>query len=345
MENEDNFDFVDEDPAEQAPLQAPWKVLVVDDDDQVHAITRVVFRGLSYQGRPVQLVSAMSAAAARACLAEHADFALALIDVVMETEHSGLELVQHIRDVLGNRTIRLILRTGQPGHAPEADVIVNYEIDDYKAKTELTAQKLVTAVIASLRAYAYISEIAALNANLEAMVAMRTAELEKLAMLDPLTGAGNRRHLEQRGAVEVAQMQRLGQCLAVVAFDIDHFKQVNDRYSHAAGDAVLCQVVQTVKSALRAGDFLARTGGEEFILLLPDQDLALAAQVAERLRALVAATPMQIEGGSLQVSASFGVSLVAADGQLGQAIEHADQALYRSKHGGRNRVSVHEALA
>ncbi len=99
-------------------LGEPWKILVVDDDDEVHALTRLVLRHVRFRQRRLQLIEAVSAAEARLLLERHPDIALALVDVVMETPHAGLELVRHIREVLGNRAIRLILRTGQPAFSP-----------------------------------------------------------------------------------------------------------------------------------------------------------------------------------------------------------------------------------
>ncbi|MES2125665.1 MAG: diguanylate cyclase [Pseudomonadota bacterium] len=335
--------FADEAPAvDPGPAPAPWRVLIVDDDHQVHAITRIALRGVAYRQRALELVSAKSGAEARALLHHpDADFALALVDVVMETPQAGLELVHYIRKDMANRAMRLILRTGQPGHAPEADVIIRYEIDDYKDKTELTAQKLITAVIASLRAYEYVTEIERLNADLEARVAMRTAELERLAMLDPLTGAANRRHLDQRAHAEIERCRRDREALGIVMFDIDHFKRVNDTHGHAAGDHVLCHVVATAKAQLRASDFLARIGGEEFVLLLPGQDLTVSAIVAERIRVALAAHPIHTPCGHvISISSSFGVGDLGEHTQLETALCAADKALYAAKAGGRNRVEL-----
>ncbi|WP_244433837.1 DUF3369 domain-containing protein, partial [Azospirillum sp. B506] len=131
----------------------PWPVLVVDDDPQVHAMTAVLLRDFEFDGRPFEVVSALSAEEAKAVLARRPDLPIALLDVVMETEDAGLKLVRHIREELGNRRMRIILRTGQPGQAPERDVIVGYDINDYKAKSELTAQRLFTALVSALRAW------------------------------------------------------------------------------------------------------------------------------------------------------------------------------------------------
>jgi response regulator RpfG family c-di-GMP phosphodiesterase len=132
---------------------APWRVLLVDDDQQMHQITQIALNGFEFQGRGLELVSAYSAAQAKDILEDNHDIAVALIDVVMETEHAGLELVHHIRTERENRLTRLVLRTGQAGQAPEDIVIREYEIDDYKEKTELTTQKLRTLLYSSLRAY------------------------------------------------------------------------------------------------------------------------------------------------------------------------------------------------
>lgn len=316
----------------------PWKILVVDDDDQVQAVTRMVLRHVQFRERSFQLISAMSAKEAKAILESESEFALALIDVVMETKTAGLDLVRVIREEQKNRSIRLIMRTGQPGHAPEQSVVIDYEIDAYLAKTDISAQKLTTTIIASLRAFEYISEIKKLNAELEARVAMRTEELEKLAMLDALTGAGNRRHLEQRAEAEISASHRDGKPMGIVIFDLDHFKKINDNWGHAAGDLVLQKVVQTAKDLLRPSDFLARIGGEEFVILLPGVNTEGALAIAERIRSAIAALQVVYGKSSLSFTASFGIAALATDLSLDNAVARADTALYAAKNGGRNRV-------
>lgn len=135
------------------PTDTPWKVLVVDDEEGIHGITRMIFRGYEFEQRPIELISAMSAAQARELLEEHSDIALILLDVVMESDNAGLQLVEYIRQQLENRHVRIILRTGHPGYAPEADVIVNYDINDYLSKAELSASRLLTSVVVALRTF------------------------------------------------------------------------------------------------------------------------------------------------------------------------------------------------
>ena len=158
---------------------AAWKVLVVDDEPDIRRITALNLRGFEFAGRPLELVEAGSAAEARARLAEHPDIALALIDVVMESDDSGLRLVEHIRRELGNTMMRLVIRTGQPGVAPERYVIDHFDIDDYKDTTELTAQRLYTTVRTALKGYRDLQTIDLNRRGLSRILAV-TPELYNL---------------------------------------------------------------------------------------------------------------------------------------------------------------------
>ncbi|MCH8532160.1 MAG: response regulator [Saccharospirillum sp.] len=131
-----------------------WHVLVVDDEPEVHAVTRLALRRFQFENRNLTVHTASSAEEAMAIVEQLGDeLALALIDVVMETDHAGLDLVKAIREEIGNHLTRLVLRTGQPGRAPESDVVRNYDVNDYKEKTELTAQKFQTMMYGGLRNY------------------------------------------------------------------------------------------------------------------------------------------------------------------------------------------------
>ncbi len=145
----------------QTPLPG-WKLLVIDDDRSVHDVTRMALSGFEFDGRGIEFINAYSGIEGRKLLALHPDTAVALVDVVMEEEHAGLDLIRAIREEDGNRMIRLILRTGQPGQAPERAVIRQYDINDYKEKAELSAQKLYSTVLTSLRSY---RDLMALDAN------------------------------------------------------------------------------------------------------------------------------------------------------------------------------------
>lgn len=148
----------EDDQVEVRPSQA-WKVLVADDEQAVHLVTRLALGGFRFQDRPLELFSAYNEAEARDLLHSHPDMALVLLDVIMDTLTSGFDLVRFIRQDLGNRTVRIIMRTGQAGSEPEEDVLVRYDINDFKDKTELTVVKLRTTVISSLRAFSHLMTI------------------------------------------------------------------------------------------------------------------------------------------------------------------------------------------
>ncbi|MBE0546135.1 MAG: EAL domain-containing protein [Rubrivivax sp.] len=136
-----------------AALAACWRVLLVDDEPAVHEVSNLILSGLSFEGRDVELLSASSAAQAREILAQHRDVALILLDVVMETDDAGIALVQHVREQLRDSDVQIVLRTGQPGMAPERDVVLRYEINGYFLKTDITSQRLHSIVISALRSY------------------------------------------------------------------------------------------------------------------------------------------------------------------------------------------------
>ena len=167
-------DFVtlieDEAPQVAAPAVAPWKIAIVDDDQGVHTGTRFALQDFTLHGRGLELLSARSAAEARDLFRNNPDMAVILLDVVMETEGAGLELVQFVREELKNETVRIILRTGQPGQAPERRVVVDYDINDYKAKTELTADKLFTTLTAALRSYDQLLKLVQTRRGLEIII-------------------------------------------------------------------------------------------------------------------------------------------------------------------------------
>ncbi len=196
--------FADETPEpELAPDLAPWNVLIVDDEPTVHEVTKLVMAGFVMDRRPLHFLHCYSADEARALLAQRDDIALILLDVVMENEHAGLELARHIREDLHNLNVRIVLRTGQAGQAPEERVIRDYDINDYKEKTELTRRKLITVFYAGLRGYRDLMRIeharAGLRRSIEAITQvsdsnnLRTfasAVLDQLNYLLDLNGEG-----------------------------------------------------------------------------------------------------------------------------------------------------------
>ena len=160
MRNDDDIINLDDedDVIPPHPLN-PWQVLIVDDEPDIHHATRLALSNIKYKSRPLELLNAYSGTEAATMLKANPRIAMILLDVVMETDDAGLQLVHKIRNEMANSLVRIVLRTGQPGQAPEQRVILDYDINDYKTKTELTVQKLYTTVIASLRSYETLSAI------------------------------------------------------------------------------------------------------------------------------------------------------------------------------------------
>jgi diguanylate cyclase (GGDEF)-like protein len=166
-------------------------------------------------------------------------------------------------------------------------------------------------------------------------------EIELLASRDSLTGLSNRRWLEELLQREMARCERSGSRLAFALLDIDHFKRVNDQHGHACGDAVLVAFGQTILNKVRTTDAVARWGGEEFVLVMPDTDLSNAALVAERLRGATEGLVVQHGEQSLSITVSIGLTEFRSGESSAALAQRADEALYAAKAGGRNRVVTH----
>ncbi|MDP3427755.1 MAG: diguanylate cyclase [Humidesulfovibrio sp.] len=169
-------------------------------------------------------------------------------------------------------------------------------------------------------------------------------ELQRLASTDSLTGISNRRNFLDRAQVELMRSERYGLRLALLMLDIDKFKNVNDTFGHAMGDAVLKAVVAACNQDLRQVDIFGRLGGEEFAALLPQTDQAGAQATAERMRQAVAAIKIPVEEGSISVTISLGLAELRRGEDLDALMRRADAALYRAKDQGRNRICACEAL-
>ncbi len=136
-----------------------WQVLIVDDEESVHSVTKLALTGFSYKGRAIEFTHAYSAAEAREAMQSGKQFAVVLLDVVMETDDAGLQVCNFIRNELKEKKVRILLRTGNPGQAPEQEVIMNYEINDYIEKTDLTMGRLINHMVVALRAYRDLSAL------------------------------------------------------------------------------------------------------------------------------------------------------------------------------------------
>jgi len=204
-------------------------------------------------------------------------------------------------------------------------VIAEYDIDEL--------QRLAAQMLALNRDYAAAQfELAQTNLKLQ----QREAQIMALSLTDHLTGVGNHRRFEQELTTELKRFERTGEPLSAFMADLDHFKQINDRYGHDVGDRVLVTFGNLLRSQLRTTEVASRIGGEEFAVLLPHTELDEAITTAERIRGAIAAAaiPPMPHG----VTASFGVARIEPGEDRAGFMRRVDQALYQAKHRGRDRV-------
>jgi signal transduction histidine kinase len=180
-----------DDIAIDTSLQEAWKIIIVDDEPAVHQVTQLALKNFVFDGKALTFFSAYSSQEAKELIAAYPDTALILLDVVMDSNDAGLQVVKHIREELENKRVRIILRTGQPGDAPEESVIINYDINDYKLKVELTRQKLITTTITALRSYRDFTIIEEQSIKLtQALETLQNTQLQ-LVQSEKMSALGN----------------------------------------------------------------------------------------------------------------------------------------------------------
>lgn len=305
------------------PEEPPRLLLVEDEPTQRLLLHRLLTRS----GYRVE--TARNGEEALACLLQ-GEVQFLITDWEMP-EMDGVTLCRRARQASLSGYLYILLLTS---HRSSADVVAGLDAgaDDYLKKPADEGE-----LLARLKAGRRII-------SLERSLREAHAQLAILASTDPLLQTYNRRHLMVELPREVERAQRYHRPLSVIMADLDHFKLVNDAHGHHVGDTALLEFSRIAGSSIRRSDWVARSGGEEFVIVLPETPLEDALLAAEKIRLACAATPIQAGPTTIRLTASFGVAALnpAEDpaSAVAELLRRADTALYRSKHAGRNRVSA-----
>lgn len=303
------------------------RVLVID--DSAASADRVV-KALAVDRHATEISSKASDALTRAA---EGGFELIIISLLMK-ENDGLRLCAALRSQEASRHVPILVLVEDGDHDRLARAL-DLGVNDYLIRP-VDRNELVARVRTQIRRRRYQEQ---LRANYERSMS--------LALTDTLTGLYNRRYASSHLAAVLEQALTSGKPLGLLMVDIDHFKAINDTHGHAAGDEVLRAVANRLSRHLRPFDTVARWGGEEFVVIMPEADLEVATSVAERLRKKVASGPIDISGsaGELTVTVSIGVAVTSpGNTAMDEMLRAADAALYLAKRSGRNRIATTDDL-
>lgn len=308
---DDLMDFVEElESFVAAPESvAPFKVLIVDDDEDVHLATHLALKNMNFKGRGLKFFNAYSGEEAYYHLQNHPDTAVMLLDVVMESEQAGLNLIGQIRHHLGLQSLRIILRTGQPGYAPALETVAQYDINDYKTKTELTHEKLHVILMTALRSY------------------LLYEELLILAYEDTLTGLLNRNGLLNMLDLQLGSVTSTDKKpLQLALIDLNQFSVLNDTFGAQHGDLLLKAFAKRLES--EAGCVLAaRLDADHFALLYRGETDCLQASYTLN-------SPILLDDIEHPLSFCIGVARCKEGMKATDLLSYATMALKRAKNQG-----------
>lgn len=284
------------------------RILAVDDDSSYLGYLKLVLTRAGFD-----METATDGAAAIERLRRDSQIDLLLIDLAMP-ELDGIETVRQIQQECHAPELYSILLTARASLETKLRALEN-GLDDFLPKSSSD-----TEIVAKIRS-------AARRLEMERRLHLQNEELQALAMTDDLTGIANRRAIF-RAAEDILRSERQ---LAVVLFDLDRFKAINDTYGHLTGDRILANVAATLKANTRYGDIIGRYGGDEFLLLLPDTEIEEARQISDRLLTKIRQLVWTLDSAVLSVGAQRGIAMVGSGMTLADAIALCDEALYRRK--------------
>ena len=276
-DEEEDVIFADEAEDQDISSREAWKIMIVDDDKEVHNVTQLALGDFSFDGKGLEFVSVYSGREAREVIREHPDTAAVLLDVVMEEDDSGLQFVRYLREELQNSIIRIILRTGQPGMAPEEQVISGYDINDYRTKTELTSQKMYNTMIVALRSFRDIMSIEAHKEELQELV----DAFERFVPQEFL------RILNKTSITEVKLGDQTQQEMTVLFSDIRDFTRLSEKMTPEENFKFTNSYLSRMEPSIRAyHGFVDKFIGDAIMALFPTSAQDAVQAAVDMLKAL-----------------------------------------------------------
>lgn len=307
------------------------KILIVDDEAANLQVIARVFE--SMRDRPYELLQTLSPEKAlEIARAEQPDLVITDWDMPVV---DGIELIRRLREDPATRDILVIMCTGVMTTSKHLETALQAGAVDYIRKP-VDELELIARTRSMLQLSATMKRMRRQHEELRAS----HERMEWMARTDMLTKLPNRRDFLQKLEAAIASATRHHRSFVLAMADIDEFKAVNDRYGHRAGDVVLEGVAALMREAVRTDDFVARWGGEEFILLFSDTDLEGGRISADKVRRLVSERSWELEGQALEVTLTIGLCAFDGSGDMNDLLRRADEALYEGKSSGRNTVVV-----
>lgn len=316
--NDNELIFASEESENKIVTEATWSVLIIDDDHEVHAVTKLALHDFQFDNKKLNLVSAYNANEAKEILSQNNDFSFVLLDIVMESNDAGIKVIEHIRNELNNKLIRIIIRTGQPGYAPEEEIINLYDINDYKEKTELTTTKLYTTARTALAQYKQLSELQ-----------KKTDELYHHLITDSITNLYSREKLYQ----DLEKLDNVG----LLLIDIDSFSTINNAYGYSIGDSILKKVAKVLNENNLDTKQIYRIESDNFVLLYQNKSDDFLLETALKIKNALVNKEFNIDDLTLLINISIGI----ANNPHNNLLQKAEIAVFASRQKQDNKIEFY----
>jgi diguanylate cyclase (GGDEF)-like protein len=313
----DNLVFAKENN-NQTKQESSWSILIIDDDHEVHAVTKLALHDFKFDNKTLNLVSAYSEKEAKEILLEDHDFAFILLDIVMESNDAGLKIIDYIRNDLNDKLVRIIIRTGEPGYAPEENIINQYDINDYKEKTELTVTKLYTTTRTALSQFKQLSELE-----------NKRDELYNNLITDPITKLYSREKLYR----DLKELKNVG----LVLIDIDSFSTINNAYGYPVGDKILKKIAKILQSIYLGTSLIYRIESDNFVLLFQNKTDQSLFDVSLKIKDIITTKQFNIDDLTLLINISIGIVNYPNDNLL----QKSEIAVYASREKQDNKIEFY----